>query len=348
MAREVGGDPRSMDEDDGPKLGSELRRAREAQGRSLAELSSQTRVPVRYLAALEQSDFSILPNRVFSIGYVRAYALALHLDEQEAVERFRRESPDHYVPLQAPTGVAFQDMQRLSPKIAAVVGVVLAAIIAWNVFQRLAHTRAPEPSDLVSVPAGWAKAADETEVRLGAPLPAPADQTTPEPYITPGLELQLTGIDPTAEGAPPIAPPTPVRRAFNPRGAVYGAPAAASQVVIQARRPAVLVVRASDDRVLFARQLAEGDAWRAPLNVSAVIDSNVFDRFDVYLNGEYAGPLTAERTPLAGLNAEAARQASQIAEQAAARAEAIRRAAAQAATNAASAPAAAPPATPAG
>jgi len=326
MAREVGSDPRPVDDDGGPLLGPELRRARETQGRSLAELSSQTRVPVRYLAALEQSDFSILPNRVFSTGYVRAYALALSLDEQEAVERFRRESPDHYVPLQAPTGVAFQEMQRLSPKIAAGVAVIVVAIVGWNVFQRLGHTRAPQPSDLASVPAAWREAAPPETLALGPPRPAPPDQTTPAPYVTPGLELELTGIDPAAPGAVPLSPTSPVQRAFNPRGAVYGVPAAASQVILQARRPAVLVVRAPDDRVLFARQLAEGDAWRAPMNLQAVVDSNAFDRFDVYLNGEYAGPLTAEKTPLAQLNGRAAQQARQIADQAAARAEAARRA----------------------
>ena len=73
---------------DAPTLGDGLRDARERSGRSLIELSSVTRVPVRYLSALEQNDFSVLPNRVFSIGYVRAYAAALGLDEQLAVERF--------------------------------------------------------------------------------------------------------------------------------------------------------------------------------------------------------------------------------------------------------------------
>ena len=94
-------------------LGDGLRIAREHSGRSLDELSSITRVPSRYLTALEQNDFSTLPNRVFSIGYVRAYAGALGLDEQLAVERFKRESPDPSVPLQAPVGVAFEEVAIL-------------------------------------------------------------------------------------------------------------------------------------------------------------------------------------------------------------------------------------------
>lgn len=311
-------------------LGDALAHGRALSGRSLAQLSAQTRVPVRYLMALEQNDFSILPNRVFSTGYVRSYAAALGLDEQLAVERFRRESPDPSVPLQAPTGIAYEDVRRLSPKLIAGVLVLIVAVIGWNVFQRINLMKAPQPSDIAAVPKTWAQGPREDQpLTLGAPRAAPPDQTVPALYVTPGLEAEMTGVDPNA---PPVAgalpsPVGPVQRAFNPRGAVYGAPAGASQVTLQASRAAVLVVRAPDNRVLFARQLAEGDSWRAPLGVQAVVDSNTFDRFDIYLNGEYGGALTAEKTPLAQLNARAQSQSRQTAEQAAARAEAARRAA---------------------
>ena len=114
---------------DAATLGDGLRIAREYSGRCLAELSSLTRVPPRYLTALEQNDFSTLPNRVFSIGYVRAYAGALGLDEQLAVERFKRESPDPSVPLQAPVGVAFEEVRRFSPRlIAAGLALIIAVV----------------------------------------------------------------------------------------------------------------------------------------------------------------------------------------------------------------------------
>ena len=117
---------------DAPTLGDGLRIAREHSGRSLAELSSLTRVPSRYLTALEQNDFSTLPNRVFSIGYVRAYAGSLGLDEQLAVERFKRESPDPSVPLQAPVGVAFEEVRRYSPRLIAAGMALASAALVWQ------------------------------------------------------------------------------------------------------------------------------------------------------------------------------------------------------------------------
>ena len=311
-----------------PTLGDGLRIAREHSGRSLAELSSITRVPSRYLTALEQNDFSTLPNRVFSIGYVRAYAGSLGLDEQLAVERFKRESPDPSVPLQAPVGVAFEEVRRYSPRLIAAGLALVIAVVGWNVFQRVSLMRAPQPSDLTAIPESWTLGAvpgQPAALSLTAPRPAPPDQTIPALYITPGLEAELTGIDPASPEA--IAAATagapPVQRAFNPRGAIYGASANASQVVIQARKAASLVVRMADGRVLFARQLAAGDAWRAPAGVAAVVDvSSHFADFDVYLNGEHGGTLTAEQTPLSQLNTRAQALARQAAAEVAARTQA--------------------------
>jgi hypothetical protein len=133
-------------------------------------------------------------------------------------------------------------------------------------------------------------------------------------YITPGLEAQLTGIDPDdPNAAPPPAPP--VQAAFNPRGAIYGASATVSQVTLQARKPAILVIRQGDGRILFARQLAAGEAWRAPPGVAATIDTPDPAAFDVYLNGEHSGVLPALLTPLAQLNSRAEQAARQVAEE---------------------------------
>jgi hypothetical protein len=230
----------------------------------MAELSVQTRVHPRYLAALEQGDYSILPTRVFAIGYVRAYAMALGIDEQTAVERFKEEAPDPNAQLQAPVGVAFEDVRRYSPTVMAVVATLVVAVVGWNVFQRVSLIRTAHPSDIVATPQSWSlgEVIGADPLVLSQAHPAPADQTTPVLYVTPGLEEQLLGA--AGAQAQVATPPTPVQRAFNPRGAVYGASAGASQVVIQARKAAGLVVRMPNGQILFARQLAAGESWRAP------------------------------------------------------------------------------------
>lgn len=311
-------------------LGDGFRELRQHQGRSIAELAAVTRIHPKHLKALEENDFALLPSRVFAIGYARGYALALGLDDQTAVERFKRESPDGTVPLQAPTGIAFEDVRRHSPLLIGTIAMVIASVIGWNIFQRISQSRAPQPVTIEALPDSWAQAdpASRETVVLGAPQPPPPDQTTPSLYITPGLEAELTGIDPAdpAAIAAALAAAPPVQAAFNPRGPVYGASAAASQVTLQTRKPASLVVTRSDGRVLFARQLAIGEAWRAPIGVAASVDVSDPTAFDIYLNGEYGGQLAATITPLAPLNT----RAQTLARQSAAAMEAEREAAVQA------------------
>lgn len=301
---------------DAATLGDGLRAARKASGRSLEDMSAITRVHVRYLRALEQNDTSVLPSRVFSIGYVRAYAGALGVDEQLAVERFKRDVPDPSVPLQAPVGIAFEEVRRYSPRIIGVLTIIGLAVVGWNIFQRVSLMSPTQPSDLAAIPESWEIGAVPGAVSLEAPRAAPPDQTVPPLYVTRGLETELTGL--TVEDGEAVAlaeaEAAPVQKAFNPRGAVYGAAATASNVVLQARKPTILVVRMSDGRVLFARQLAAGEAWRAPVGVQAVIDVADPSAFDVYLNGEHGGRLEQALTPLSQLNRRAevlARQASE-------------------------------------
>ena len=320
-------------------FGEGLRQARERSGKSMAELAAETKVHRRFLTALEQGDWSSLPSRVFALGYVRAYASALALDEQTAVERFKRESPDTSVPLKAPIGIAFEDVKRHSPRIVAGIAAVVVAVIGWNVFQRASLHRTAHPSDIAAVPKAWTGAADpDPQVALSAPMSAPPDQTTPALYITPGLEAELTGVDPTDPAViAAAANPEPVQKAFNPRGAVYGASANASMVVIQAKTAGALVVRLGDGQALFARQMAPGEAWRAPIGVAATVDVSDPAAFDVFLNGEYGGPLAGVLTPLAQLNSRADQAAKQLAAT-----QARAQAQAQARTQTAAAPSPAP------
>lgn len=80
-------------EDDGAAelhFGLLLRRTREQQGLSLHEVADQTRISVRWLAALEEARTEQLPAPVFVIGYLRSYARVLGLDGDELIDAYRR------------------------------------------------------------------------------------------------------------------------------------------------------------------------------------------------------------------------------------------------------------------
>ena len=57
-----------------------LARAREAAGKTRAQIAAQTRISERQIEAIEQDRFADLPSRTYAIGFSRTYAKAVGLD----------------------------------------------------------------------------------------------------------------------------------------------------------------------------------------------------------------------------------------------------------------------------
>lgn len=73
------------------ELGARLRQARESQGLSLAQASSDTRILQASLVALEEGAYQRLPGDVVIRGFIRNYANYLGLSADELIELYRRE-----------------------------------------------------------------------------------------------------------------------------------------------------------------------------------------------------------------------------------------------------------------
>jgi transcriptional regulator with XRE-family HTH domain len=282
-------------------LGAYLKAVREHRGRSLDDLAGATRVSKTYLSALERGDYAALPSRPFAIGYVRAVAKALDLDEDAAVARFKAESPDTSAPLQAPVGVMHNTPER-RPLVAGVAAAIVIAVVGWNVVQRIVTMSEPAPAP--AVPALPDANAPNGPIALGAPVPPPADQTTPAPYVTPGLGgEQGPGPPPQPNATPPSTVLAPVldRSApivFTPKGAIYGVPAIGPTVVLHATKPASLIVRGPTGAVHFARQLVAGESYRAPIGQQLVSEAIDPAAFAVYINNQLQGFLAGPQTQL--------------------------------------------------
>ncbi|MFY9675955.1 MAG: RodZ domain-containing protein [Terriglobales bacterium] len=68
-----------------PSFGEKLKLEREKRKISLDEISSTTKIGTRMLQALEGDKFNQLPGGIFNKGFVRAYARAVGLDEDQAI-----------------------------------------------------------------------------------------------------------------------------------------------------------------------------------------------------------------------------------------------------------------------
>lgn len=85
----------ALDSYKGMSVGEVLRRTREHKGLTIVYIADRLKIRQGYLEALEKDDVSILPGRVYAIGFVRSYAGFLGLDEDKLVYLFKNQKVGH-------------------------------------------------------------------------------------------------------------------------------------------------------------------------------------------------------------------------------------------------------------
>ena len=95
------------------ELGDWLIRAREARGLTLEDAERDTRISRRYLQALEDERFDVIPAPVYARGFLRSYSQYLGLDPQEAMARYPRDDDAYVTPVAQPrTGSGRQPREQ--------------------------------------------------------------------------------------------------------------------------------------------------------------------------------------------------------------------------------------------
>jgi cytoskeleton protein RodZ len=120
-----------------PSIGETLREARMRQHLDIADVEARTKIRAKYLRALENEEFAMLPGPTFVKTFLRTYAEMLGLDPHLLVEEYRA-GFGHEDEMEAPLGppaVAGRDRRhgpRIGPGslILLVLVVVVAALVA--------------------------------------------------------------------------------------------------------------------------------------------------------------------------------------------------------------------------
>ena len=66
-------------------IGARLNQARTMANLALQDIADRTKISLRFLAAIENDDFSALPGRVYIFGFTRAFARAVGINEESLV-----------------------------------------------------------------------------------------------------------------------------------------------------------------------------------------------------------------------------------------------------------------------
>jgi hypothetical protein len=98
-----------------------------------------------------------------------------------------------------------------------------------------------------------------------------------------------------------LAPATQPGAPFKPTGATYGASGSNQGLVLEARSPTTLIVRGPGGTVYFARQLAAGEAWRAPAMEGLTVEAGAPSAVEVFVGGALRGVLAQSQAPVSKL-----------------------------------------------
>lgn len=217
-------------------VGSFLKETREKAGKSIEDIATDTRIPLRHLKAIEASDYSGLPGKTYAMGFVRAFSRSLGLDEVQMVARLREElGTDDYRPAQTYEAYEPVDPARVPPrKLAWTAGLIALLLVgAWGVWRSGVFTA----SDDVSVTD--TELTPETDT--GAPIGTPTGTAAAAPTVDANAEVVIAAKD-TVWFRIDDATGKRVHEAELKTGERYVVPAGSKGLTIRTSRPQAMDV----------------------------------------------------------------------------------------------------------
>jgi len=277
-------------------FGEHLRREREMRGVSLEEISTSTRISIRFLQAIESEELSKLPGGIFTRSFVRTYARYLGLDEERVLADCQlagKQKPEVEIPRITISRARPDETAARTRIIGLVVAVALLAggYALFRHSRRVREQRSSAPVTISpSTPASGASLpVNATE---GQPsVPAVRESNPPQTSAPASLGGETTGPG-TVQGSPPSpeAKANPTKQSATSQAA---SPAAASSEL-------VLQVAASE-RAWVAVDADGKTVLQKVMNPNEVESLKAHDSFDITvgnaqgvvltLNGETLKPL---------------------------------------------------------
>lgn len=278
--REISGDSETPLE----TVGRDLRAARLRRGDEIAQVSRALKIRKDHLEALEEDRLEDLPGKTYAIGFVRSYARHLGLDTDQYVERFKQEisgrADEHS---REPAPIHQEEGRHYLPHGWRIIAGIVILLLGYGVWHLMAPSGdssqqvppppvlnppkpkpKPAPQPIVAPPqtATPSPAADASPTAPAASAPDQQAAATPPPAA--GAKTPATST--TQMAAPPVGARASAAQAAVPAetNQAFGGANANSRVVLRARGPVRVTVKAPDGSTLLNRDLQAGDTYRVP------------------------------------------------------------------------------------
>ncbi|MGB9487356.1 MAG: RodZ domain-containing protein [Terriglobia bacterium] len=269
-------------------FGEYLRREREMRGVSLEEISTATKISIRFLKAIENEELSKLPGGIFTRSFVRTYARYLGLDEERVLADCQlagQQKPE-------------VDIRRITANRARsngaasrtrLIAFLMAGVLLASGYALFRHSRrVMEQQSSTPMVTPQSTTAPGTNP---PPTAAPVQPSTPaQPENNPSLSA--TSASPTAgattaPGTLQGGPPSPGAKANPPNQSVTSEATSA----VAAHTDLVLQVAATE-RVWVAVDADGKTVLQKVLNANEVENLKALDSFDVTIGNAQGVVLT--------------------------------------------------------
>jgi transcriptional regulator with XRE-family HTH domain len=185
---------------EGSSFGTWLRRQREMREIDLREIADKTKISLRYLKAMEQDRFELLPAPVFARGFLREYSKYVGLNADEVVNYYL--STQHGHTLEEEANEELVDPGRSRGPVTrgaflALLLIVAAALLAYFLFYRQSQEDARR-----AAPPPIAPPATET---VPTEVPPPQEEVLSAPLVVTLDFIQECWVDARVDGAPQVS-----------------------------------------------------------------------------------------------------------------------------------------------
>ena len=268
-------------------FGASFRSARESRLLTVEMVARETRISARYLDAIENEAFDILPGGVFNRGFIRTYATKLGLDPEAKLAEYHALIADEQgTPRLRSTGNTPETRpeRRILP---IALGALVLVIILYYALER--GGVAPDETPPVGETVAATGISDPAPASLAPVDPAPASLAPVDP-----APASPAPVDPAPASPAPVEPVPAIPRIVDGAAGTRAGSADNVQILLEAHEPTWIALASDGEQLVEGMILEPGT--RRTFAASEVIELRIGNAAGLTLtvNGEQLPSLGAD------------------------------------------------------
>lgn len=135
------------------ELGLRLKEAREEKGLTLEDLQGTTKIQKRYLAAIEEGNYDVIPGKFYVRAFIKQYSETVGLDTELLFDEYKQDVPSSHsddvsekisqMPAKKELPKSASKFMEALPTIFMIIGVIIVAAIVYIFFQGGNQSQSP-------------------------------------------------------------------------------------------------------------------------------------------------------------------------------------------------------------